>query len=253
MLMHQKIVEISQRAYESLFSKESTSPCPAFVQEIQELSVDYMAKVIYEYRSNILTIYNHIAAPGRLLHYGHSCPTPVFIQCLNYSLYIRECVPELMGLVRQGHDRGEDKGQNRKRRLEEDQTEQMCGNGRVRTKSEHDERRLDCLKASAATASAHSQRLNLSAEGAVSPNGFGRYHSFDVCPTTDGSHMAIITRNQKKIGGGLQNHAGSVRFGLAVQNKPAHINLSKEQFYSKRNIKESLQALCFWSRVLLHR
>lgn len=48
MLMLQKIVEISQRAYESLFSKESTSPCPASVQEIQELSVDYMAKVIYE-------------------------------------------------------------------------------------------------------------------------------------------------------------------------------------------------------------
>lgn len=107
-----------------------------------------------------------------------------------------------MGLVRQGQDRGEDKGQNRKRRLEEDQTEQMCGNGRVRTKSEGDERRLDCLKASAATASAHSLRLNLSAEGAVSPNGFGRYHSFDVCPTTDGSHMVIITRNQKKIVGG---------------------------------------------------
>lgn len=116
------------------------------------------------------------------------------------------CVPELMGLLRQGQDRGEgrgeDKGQNRKRRLEEDQTEQMCGNGKVRTKSDGDKHRPDCLKASAATASAHSQRLSPSAEGAVSPNGFGRYHSFDVCPTTDGSHMVIIIRNQKRLVGG---------------------------------------------------
>ena len=43
--------------------------------------------------------------------------------------------------------------------------------------------------------------LTLSAEGDVSPNEFGRYHSFDVCPTTDGSHMVIIIRNQRWIVG----------------------------------------------------
>lgn len=41
--------------------------------------------------------------------------------------------------------------------------------------------------------------LTLSAEGDdVLPNEFGRYHSLDVCPTTDGSHMVIVICNQKR-------------------------------------------------------
>lgn len=71
-------------------------------------------------------------------------PSPVSVQCLNRSFYITEqcvcvCVPQLMGLVRRGWDkgegRGEDKGQDKGRRLEEDQTEQMCRNRNVRTMS----------------------------------------------------------------------------------------------------------------------
>lgn len=56
-------------------------------------------------------------------------------------------------------ERGEDKGQDKERRLDEDQTQQMCRTGTVRSESEDDERRLDCLKASAVTASTHSQLL----------------------------------------------------------------------------------------------
>lgn len=48
---------------------------------------------------------------------------------------------------------GEDKGQDIRRRLDEDQAGQMCGNGNARTEREDDECRLE---ASAVTASAHS-------------------------------------------------------------------------------------------------
>lgn len=56
-------------------------------------------------------------------------------------------------------ERGENKGQDKEKRLDEDQTEQMCRTGTVRSESEDDECRLDCLKASAVTASTHSQLL----------------------------------------------------------------------------------------------
>lgn len=64
------------------------------------------------------------------------------------------CVPQLMGLLRQGWDKGEDKGQDKARRLEEDQTDQICRNGNVRTEGEDDECRPNSQKSSAVTASA---------------------------------------------------------------------------------------------------
>lgn len=44
--------------------------------------------------------------------------------------------------ARVGQRGGEDKGQDRTRTLEEDQTEQMCTNGSVRSESEDDEPKL---------------------------------------------------------------------------------------------------------------
>lgn len=86
---------------------------------------------------------HRILAVGRLLYYCHSSPTPASIQRLNCiplhksapSVY----VPELMGLVRpERGSKDEDKGQeSRKRRLDEDQTEQMCGKGGERACDEN--------------------------------------------------------------------------------------------------------------------
>lgn len=60
--------------------------------------------------------------------------------------------------------------------------------------------RLERLEASAVTApSMLSAAGSPSAEGDVSPNESGRNHTFDVCSTTDGSHMVIIIRTIKWI------------------------------------------------------
>lgn len=87
-------------------------------------------------------------------------------QCLNQSLYITElrvCLPQLMGLVRRGWGggelRGDDKGQDARTRLEDDQTEQMLGSASARTErrgqDDHGpERRRASAAAAAATAAA---------------------------------------------------------------------------------------------------
>lgn len=80
----------------------------------------------------------------------------VFKPQLLHNRAVCVCVPQLMGLVRRGWDRGEDKGQDIRgeagRRPDRADVREW-----EREDSEGGRWVLDCLKASAATASAHSQ------------------------------------------------------------------------------------------------
>lgn len=104
------------------------------------------------------------------------------------------CAPQLMDLIRRGRDRGDGRIKGRVQGGGWKRTRQSrCARTGVRGQSEDDEAAWKHLLRQ--TQHALSFQLALSAEGGVSPNGFGRYHSFDVCPTTDESHMVIMFCN----------------------------------------------------------
>lgn len=98
--------------------------------------------------------------------------------------------------------------EDREKRLEEGQAQQMCENGEREGQRGRRKAREGWALASPAgiwceslntlpAPSSASASANANAD--VSPKEIGRYHSFEigVCQTTEGSHMEIIISNQE--------------------------------------------------------